>query len=121
MRISDWSSDVCSSDLLLRPGGEVRMVVGVVADLVPVRDDPLQQPRMLQRVFADDEESGGRARALQHLQYLRRPFRIRPVVEGQGQHPAVLPACALHLIRRWQRSEERRVGKGWVNTGRSRW
>ncbi len=80
------------------------MVVGVIADLVPVSDDPLQQPRMLQRIFPDDEEGRRSAGPFQHLQYLRRPFRIRPIVEGQGQHLAILPAGALHLIGGGQRA-----------------
>src|SRR3546814_13601146 len=47
MRISDWSSDVCSSDLLerfelhaIRTGGDD------IADHVPRRDDPFDRPRM---------------------------------------------------------------------------
>src|SRR3546814_3714833 len=45
MRISDWSSDVCSSDLLDRVLGQVRHAVhGVVdADAVPVDGGRLRQ------------------------------------------------------------------------------
>src|SRR3546814_4037338 len=42
MRISDWSSDVCSSDLSLKePSGRIRLDIGepVVIDAAPAPDD----------------------------------------------------------------------------------
>src|SRR3546814_5102304 len=48
MRISDWSSDVCSSDLVLRVG---RKFAGVVADVVQQRggDEGVPRPRALRQ------------------------------------------------------------------------
>src|SRR3546814_3596706 len=92
MRISDWSSDVCSSDLEAsrRRVAEVfiqrhrqRLVAPPVAkDRVCPRDWPLETHRR------DDDERG---------------------LQDIGAHVAA------------QRSDERRVGKECVSTCRSRW
>src|SRR3546814_7584709 len=83
MRISDWSSDVCSSDLaasLILPG-----------------------------------------------HYLPPPKRTtpapgRPFPTGRRSIYVRLDCQRLHARRdRWNRSEERRVGKECVSTCRSRW
>src|SRR3546814_3216454 len=92
MRISDWSSDVCSSDLL---SGD--KVYGELFDLT------------------DEAEMG-------HIQLSRDADLL-----------VVAPASADLLAKMAQgraddlastvllRSEERRVGKEWVSTCRSRW
>src|SRR3546814_16132842 len=88
MRISDWSSDVCSSDLqdAVEPAGE------------------------LPRLVAEEGHHGG------HDHHAH----DRGVEEHRGGQ-----AEAEHLDERavaeGERSEERRVGKEWVSTGRSRW
>src|SRR3546814_20071091 len=103
MRISDWSSDVCSSDLNAGEG--------------PYPDDlPVYEP-------ADFVERYLRS----HLPFvLARSDAIRTTVGG-GIWPmagfaalagAGLVAAAASL---WFRSEERRVGKERVSPGRSRW
>src|SRR3546814_13215289 len=77
MRISDWSSDVCSSDL----GRNARTI---------------------------------RAQCPDH--------RPRPCADGR--RPRLVPALLVRSaadFRRALRSEERRVGKECVSTGRSRW
>src|SRR3546814_3146844 len=95
LRISDWCSDVCSSDLeILR--GFVRGIeqkrsahhhaVGVMRDILGARNR-LQQP--FDRI--------GR--------------------KGIGGDQEVADAFVAHALR----SEERRVGKGWVSPCRSRW
>src|SRR3546814_5474259 len=84
MRISDWSSDVCSSDLI--GFGRVRIVRAKLAPHLPRHP---QQQQAAGEQQADD------------LEQLRRRQR-----EDDPQH---------------ERSEERRVGKEWVSTGRSRW
>src|SRR3546814_8698985 len=80
MRISDWSSDLCSSDLFLLA---------------------------ISQSAADE--------AVQLLRYpLERVSNIGAAVDAEfGQ------ATPLDLMER--RSEERRVGKEWVSTCRSRW
>src|SRR3546814_14780400 len=102
MRISDWSSDVCSSDLL--PKGEDSRLK-LVADVVPVEGEaerpggflhPFQMVRQMNNAFIWVE-----------------PHRLDQVesdVAGPGER-------ALGQAR----SEERRVGKECVSTCRSRW
>src|SRR3546814_20468007 len=94
MRISDWSSDVCSSDLsIIRPSASSRASV-----LPPASFSTTALPPPI----------GRDRRALRALQ--RRGRQLQPV-----EHAALggrLPALA--------RSEERRVGKGGGSTCRSR-
>src|SRR3546814_16043477 len=99
MRISDWSSDVCSSDL-----------VGAQAD----------RPAAIAGLQHSDD--AGTTEAAMHLDA---PFRQlgRHHVAGAllleaefGMGVQVAPPFG-HL----RRSEERRVGKEWVSTCRSRW
>src|SRR3546814_15073061 len=106
MLISDWSSDVCSSDLVHVLGDRV---AGLAAGL---------DPGLEQRVAAG---AGGD---------LQRPVAaavgIRSALVGLGlaevgQHLAVVPAGKPALRPAVVRSEERRVGKECVSTCRSRW
>src|SRR3546814_8485116 len=94
MRISDWSSDVCSSDFPERPEGGFRGVGGH-ARSVAVR------PRAL--VFAC-------------LRVFRRPSQRGPRGGGVARWSALS-----HCVGSATRSEERRVGKECVSTCRSRW
>src|SRR3546814_15501066 len=94
MRISDWSSDVCSSDLHLPGGGELI-------------DSPGFQAFGLYHLNATEIEQGfPEFRAgVEHCRFYNCTHRHEP---GCG----VLAAL---------RSEERRVGKECVSTCRSRW
>src|SRR3546814_15953432 len=97
MRISDWSSDVCSSDLAL-------VGVGIIARQrpAPVAEHAVEAGRALPILSA--------ALAAQ-----RRADTIFAEPQ-QGQAVGLIEAQAgLH------RSEERRVGKECVSTCRSRW
>src|SRR3546814_1572717 len=96
MRISDWSSDVCSSDLLaerhrpeVRESSDARIRRGG-------HDRPKDALRNASAVLIYEEVGGDAA---------------RPVSE---------PADRKHLVA-FSRSEERRVGKECVSTCRSRW
>src|SRR3546814_5773968 len=96
MRISDWSSDVCSSDLGLQqqrhPGLPEE---GVAKPTAPERDNPLG--------LADDEsDTAADKRAMDRLRGLNAVARAHAMNEGA-------------------RSEERRVGKECVSTCGSRW
>src|SRR3546814_10232307 len=91
MRISDWSSDVCSSDLAVVarwPGSQLALAhwLGIA-----------EAAQLLGRVFAGGEH--GPAHCCQ-------------------QHDGTVIERVLHRVGR---SEERRVGKEGVSTGRSRW
>src|SRR3546814_5771940 len=106
MRISDWSSDVCSSDLrALRDAGEstLRVEPEVGGDLVVAAAAGVHLRRC-----------GGQ---------LRRPAldcRV-DVLAGRHEPEGALRQLALDLVEGGQRSEERRVGKECVSTCRSRW
>src|SRR3546814_11574229 len=95
MRISDWSSDVCSSDLT-----------------TDERLHPLESRR-------------GRDHCPSHWKGRVSVRRISRFVDSFGGIPSrcsngiVYPRVSVNLSVR--RSEERRVGKECVSTGRSRW
>src|SRR3546814_5768178 len=96
MRISDWSSDVCSSDLL---GGKLAGGTHAGKALGSVKLD----------------------RAARDFGVFR---RLDNGVTGHksGYSSAISNMRAAHRRgRRQDRSEERRVGKGCVSTCRSRW
>src|SRR3546814_3675652 len=92
MRISDWSSDVCSSDLFWDARSVLRLQGHVAAGRVL---DDLQ--------LAVARLAGG------HLAVAE---RRHPVLPRRPPRPGVLVGA---------RSEERRVGKECVSTCRSRW
>src|SRR3546814_16965061 len=91
MRISDWSSDVCSSDLHLQQN---------------------ILPHALGEVGADGADGGQVARQLGIAQHM--------VDAGAHGDDGLEVRKGLEAARR-RRSEERRVGKECVSTGRSRW
>src|SRR3546814_17369561 len=118
MRISDWSSDVCSSDLdFERPGeigpGMVRQSltkrgIAVVNDICPHRGMTATDLES-RKAGATAEEAG--KRRCQDDQGERRIQEKDRHKSGHRQppHDVVL-----------ERSEERRVGKGCVSKGRIR-
>src|SRR3546814_19246323 len=101
MRISDWSSDVCSSDL---PDGLV--LEPLLVDLANERVADVAgglgiAHRLEPEVEADDALVGADRRGDREVQ------RVDDPAEPDHRHPG--------------RSEERRVGKACVGTCRSRW
>src|SRR3546814_14394706 len=94
MRISDWSSDVCSSDLV---------IVVTAQDCRAGRNGALR----IDQAFAVDEVGPQRARGTFDifLQLSVAVFRDLPIARAEFD----------------ERSEERRVGKECVSTGRSWW
>src|SRR3546814_16139782 len=97
MRISDWSSDVCSSDLPREPGRDI--MFGEI-DVIMRRDDRDLRPLA----------AFGPVNAL-----ARMPARLNA---RRGRRYA---ADELRVEAFDARSEERRVGKGWVSTCGLRW
>src|SRR3546814_16906837 len=99
MRISDWSSDVCSSDLIVVPllAGELR----------GERGDPARLLLEEHRMHLGGVELGA-ARGLGD--------GIVQIAEAVDQLELARGAAVPHA-----RSEERRVGKECVSTCRSRW
>src|SRR3546814_16232669 len=91
MRISDWSSDVCSSDLVVL---NYQVVMRICGNVSAVRDAALQAVRLAQR-------SSAAAGAASECRLPR----------------SLIPANP----RLYLRTEERRVGNECVSTCRSRW
>src|SRR3546814_4038580 len=92
MRISDWSSDVCSSDL----EGGARKAGGVCGET--------HANRCVFEVWHPDPD-------VERRQDEDERVRVRRRDEESGERQSK---------QRGQRSEERRVGKEWVSTSRSR-
>src|SRR3546814_2133487 len=98
LRISDWSSDVCSSDL--------RLLVDTLTAASNAQRGKAPETRLLFRVVF-------RLLAAKVLQDRHHPY-------AQGWDAADL-ASILRAIESYYRSEERRVGKECVRTCRSGW
>src|SRR3546814_16414022 len=100
MRISDWSSDVCSSDLVLAHG----------LDQVPA-DHPRVEGGERHRQHDPGQDEPTRKHCLEH----RLPDR-----DARRRSPSELePEDVEEQVR--ERSEERREGKECVSTSKSRW
>src|SRR3546814_20492663 len=102
MRISDWSSDVCSSDLLGYAEIGAGKELGRQDNLRPARGGLFHQRGYGSDVFSfvlatERELKGG---------------------DGDLSHA---PPITLRTLPEQQRSEERRVGKECVSTCRTRW
>src|SRR3546814_2215633 len=98
-RISDWSSDVCSSDL----AGDL------LAERVALGEEAARR-RLLEEVYIPLEQAGGDL-LLTASAYL----------EGGGSVEGAGRSLFLHPNTVRYRSEERRVGKECVSTCQSRW
>src|SRR3546814_14903402 len=124
MRISDWSSDVCSSDLRRLGHHSAAVALYDQAILAVRRDgqshrqdaviDAARSQRRLRQQFAQlDVIVADDAVA-------RQPDRVRPAAERRGG--AVVANLPAHLeLRVGTRSKERPVGKACVRTCRQRW
>src|SRR3546814_11583740 len=100
MRISDWSSDVCSSDLCTETKKfRLRAIAG-----------PAETPAHL---LAHDQNRTSRTRTLKAHTTIK-PQASSSMHTKQVQQPGYRRASSF-------RSEERRVGKECVSTCRSRW
>src|SRR3546814_20183597 len=129
MRISDWSSDVCSSDLDLgiQPGqtdlylGHFLGTSGASRFLGARQDNPAQNAAALlpeaaaanRGVFYDAD---GRARSVGEI-YATFQRKLQNNTAGLDTLQTVVAAATPARTR----SEERRAGKECVSTFRSRW
>src|SRR3546814_18403387 len=111
MRISDWSSDVCSSDLV-EPLGDVfadpRHLAATAGTHPALRLDDLFHARQMGGQLAPIAVARARLAARLALDD-RRSLFLHGVQRSLSDPPV------------FQRSEERRVGKEGVSTCRSRW
>src|SRR3546814_19767597 len=116
MRISDWSSDVCSSDLALARA-KLCDDGSYEAHVIRKLD---RQPQRVLGVYEIGSE-GGRLRPTDKR--AKKDFVLRSSDAG-GATPGELVLAEILPARRQRdslRSEERRVGKEWCRTCRSRW
>src|SRR3546814_1513068 len=106
MRISDWSSDVCSSDLVPVVRADTKFQPVYVGDVA----------RALVAALAAPEAFGGKTIELGGPDVLSMRALLQWIAAAIGRDPAFvdLPDPVA------RRSEERRVGKECVSTGRSR-
>src|SRR3546814_11884577 len=119
MRISDWSSDVCSSDLELRglvAQHEARLVARGQVEFLRDRvhhhhDDHVEQIR-----------HGFEALEFEHYKFIVADIQRRGAVEIMAIGAARSEIAQVEgELASDGRSEERRVGEAWVSTCRSRW
>src|SRR3546814_12791556 len=115
MRISDWSSDVCSSDLeRWAPAGEnnTEAYAKHVASLINADPDMIV-----------DVKNYSIMRGLV-IGIIKHENGIQPYTDAQideGLRLAGIQPPAKPVVTVPKRSEERRVGKECVSTGRYRW
>src|SRR3546814_13906144 len=108
MRISDWSSDVCSSDLPEMSGGDGEATVIE------------QWGRVRGRLRTEVGEAAYRSWLKPLTLAGSRNGRLRLAVPTRFMRDWGASNYASRLFALW-RSEERRVGKGWVSKCMSRW
>src|SRR3546814_14532436 len=112
MRISDWSSDVCSSDLWYNGGYRANIVaytLAVLGDITKRRKESIDFLGIWNAQKVDPVLESAIA-----------------VVSGVVNDDIIRPPQGISNISEWCkkeacRSEERRVGKECVSTCRSRW
>src|SRR3546814_13988814 len=116
MRISDWSSDVCSSDL---EGGAAKHDIAVAV---------ANMPGFIERTIPIVEAAfpGARVLAFGRLGDGNVHFNVRPPIGENGpgwldRHMDAVNRLVHDLVAAAGRSEERRVGEEWVSKCRSRW
>src|SRR3546814_8694979 len=94
MRISDWSSDVCASDLQAPPRGDPHVEAAVRAD-----------PQAVLQLAVENHLAAARAlfpEVVRHLRLLYQGADLRPDVVGDPVHRRVAPglggAVAEHAV-----------------------
>src|SRR3546814_19101992 len=124
MRISDWSSDVCSSDLLV----EMAIADAVQRRVNVLVEGTMRNPDVVAKTLRDFRGAGfetdARALAvspeLSSLGILQR-YAAQKESRGVGRMTPSEAHQAAVTGMLATRSEERRVGEGCVSPGSSRW
>src|SRR3546814_11493547 len=104
MRISDWSSDVCSSDLLIQ------------RHIVETKAVAQGQGRVFRERYAGADLESGCCLLISRVAII-----IIQIIEAIEITPEDVPAQRDIAVEQIRRSEERRVGKECVSRCRSRW
>src|SRR3546814_12904971 len=134
MRISDWSSDVCSSDLMMKRNGRILIYLLLIAVAPACKSEKSVKKVPLEYFFKNPEKTqfaispGG-----EYVSYLQpHNDRLNIYVRALNSDEVTRVTAFDHDDIRYYwwandeqllyiRSEERRVGKGCVSTCRSRW
>src|SRR3546814_17063156 len=112
MRISDWSSDVCSSDLDL-----AKLLLGALHQIARINPTGGYEQRVVRRVPSVIEVADVLHRNL--VGFLRIAYdRMTVWCRGPQSCPHMFFQQRLGIL--FDRSEERRVGKEWDRTCSSR-
>src|SRR3546814_12340504 len=111
MRISDWSSDVCSSDLYR--GRLNQLMLELMASDYMEREVFCCGPEPFMQTVRDILNAAGFDMTHYHEESFQAPIRVE---EQIPEHDDVMPEAGAAA-----RSEERRVGKECVSTCRYRW
>src|SRR3546814_11424294 len=124
MRISDWSSDVCSSDLIEEITEFDPLTGKKIANLNYVRVFANSHyvtpgPTLKQASEAIRHELTERLKELEAEGRLLEAQRLEQRTNFDLEMIAATGSCA--GIENYSRSEERRGGKEWVRTCRARW
>src|SRR3546814_17434635 len=109
MRISDWSSDVCSSDLA------IAMALCTLISSANAADQTCKAKAIKQKLAGE---------ALLNFVKQCETNALMACANKTAGKPDLMDACvanALGVGPRWCRSEERRVGKEWVRRCGYRW
>src|SRR3546814_13996648 len=108
MRISDWSSDVCSSDLIGNPREHCEALIGAPVHAITESGAP----------------TGDRHVLLWNPPVVNKDLGLRASARSQSNRIAriaIKSGLKTLVFAQTRRSEERRVGKECVSTCRSRW
>src|SRR3546814_8242480 len=122
MRISDWSSDVCSSDLRYLIAAKDLALLALIIVIARVEADSTCLDILLRHALRLDpiDHAAHFDRVLPHR--LDRARRIAGHARADNGHIGrKLNLLKDHQLDQRGRSEERRVGKACVSTCRSRW
>src|SRR3546814_13882439 len=126
MRISDWSSDVCSSDLLGRMLDELLLAFPVYRSYVGENGRSQADACLFNAVVEQLRQRLGFSEYdCRLLEWLNDCLGAAPLSMDDPVPGVSLHALQREAVRRFQqltpRSEERRVGKECVSPGRFRW
>src|SRR3546814_12849183 len=109
MRISDWSSDVCSSDL----------IDAAVAGAIQSKYRNTGQTCVCaNRLFV---QNGVYDAFVERLAIAVRGLQVAGGMEDGAQIGPPIDLAGVETVEEHVRSEARSVGKGWGSTGKYRW
>src|SRR3546814_14287096 len=115
MRISDWSSDVCSSDLSAPSVFQLNQMLDILRGRLSARSIDIR----CMDVGDPLENLGGARRKITIKQGIEQPVSKKLIAELKAAKMKVEAQINGEKLR--IRTEERRVGKECVSTCRSRW